>query len=105
MKSFLLFLQKPNPYGPKRLQHKIFKNRIRFGRDIQLLKFSAYAQSAMKSFPRMLSQRLKHFLVCSGCDKIISPYAQHRCTVHVKIVNIFPLAEHTRKFIRRMLSV
>ncbi len=53
----------------------------------------------------MLSQRLNHFLVCSGCDKIISPYAQHRCTVHVKTVNIFPLAEHTRKLVLRMLSV
>ncbi len=25
------FLLKPNPYGPKGLQHKIFENRIRFG--------------------------------------------------------------------------
>jgi hypothetical protein len=32
----------------------------------------------MKSFPSMLSQRLNHFPVCSGCDKIISPYAQHK---------------------------
>jgi hypothetical protein len=52
----------------------------------------------------MLSQRSDHFLVCSGCDKIISPYTQHKI-VHVKTVNIFPLAEHTRKFVRRMLSV
>ncbi len=43
-------------------------------------KHFAYAQSAMKSFPRMLSQRLNHFLICSGCDKIIFPYAEHICT-------------------------
>ncbi len=53
----------------------------------------------------MLSQRLNHFLVCLGCDKIISPYAKHTVPVHVKTDNIFPLAEHTRKFVRRMLSV
>jgi hypothetical protein len=52
-----LFLQKVKPYGPKGLQHKIFENRIRYGRDIRLLKISAYAQPAMKSIPRMLSQR------------------------------------------------
>ena len=34
-----------------------FKNRIRFGRDIRLLNVSPYAQSAMKSFPRMLRVR------------------------------------------------
>jgi hypothetical protein len=57
----------------------------------------------MKSFPRMLSHHLNHFLVCSGCDKIISLYAQHSCTV--KTDKIFPLAEHTKKFVRRMFSV
>jgi hypothetical protein len=45
----------------------------------------------------------KHFHVCSGCDKIISPYAQHVCIC--KTVHIFPLADHMRKFVRRMLSV
>ncbi len=74
----ILFLQKLNPFGPKSLSHEIFENRIRFGRDIRILNISAYAQSAMKSFPSMLSQRLNHFLVCSGRDKIISPYAQHK---------------------------
>jgi hypothetical protein len=64
-----------------------------------------YAQSAMKSFPRMLRQRLNHLLVCSGCDKIISPYAQHTVAVHVKNVKIFSLVELTRKFVRRMLIV
>jgi hypothetical protein len=53
-----LFLQKPKPYGPKGLQHKIFENRIRYGicsasNEIH----SAYAQPAMKFVPRMLSQR------------------------------------------------
>ena len=38
-----------------------FENRIRVGRDIRLFNISAYAQSAMKSFPRMLSQGLKSF--------------------------------------------
>jgi hypothetical protein len=38
-------------------QHKIFENHIRLGRDIRLLNISAYAQPAMKSIPRMLSQR------------------------------------------------
>ncbi len=28
-----------------------------------------------------------------------------KINIHVKTVNIFPLAEHTRKFVRRMLSV
>jgi hypothetical protein len=74
----ILFLQKPNPYGPKSLYHEIFENRIRFGRDFRILNISAYAQSAMKSFPSMLSQRLNHFPVYSGCDKIICPYAQHK---------------------------
>ncbi len=46
---------------------------------------------------------LNHFLVCSGCDKIISLHAQHRFTF--KTVNIFLLAEHTQKFVWRMLSV
>ncbi len=62
MKFLKTFLQKPNPYGPKGLLHEIFENRIRFGRDIRLLNISAYTQSARKSFPRMLSQRLNHFL-------------------------------------------
>ncbi len=75
-----LFLQKPKPYGPKGLWHKIFENHIWFGRDIQLLNISAYAQPAMKSIPRMLSQRWNSFHVCSECDEIRSAYAQHGCT-------------------------
>jgi hypothetical protein len=62
---------------PKACNTKILKNCFRFGQDIRLSNISAYAQPAMKSFPRMLSQRLNHF----------------------------PLAEHTQKFVRRMLSV
>jgi hypothetical protein len=58
MKFFLLlFLQKPKPYGPKGLQHEIFENHIRFGRDIRLLNISAHAQHAMKLVPSMLSMR------------------------------------------------
>ncbi len=52
-----LFLQKPNTYGPKGMEHEIFENRIGFGRDIQLSNISAYAQPAFKSFPRMLRVR------------------------------------------------
>ncbi len=52
----------------------------------------AYAQGAMKSFPRMLSKRWNCFLVCSAWD------------VHVKIVNILPPAEHAWKFVWRRLS-
>jgi hypothetical protein len=51
------FLQKPKPYGLNGLLHEIFENRIQFGRDIQLSNISAYAQSAMKSIPHMLSQQ------------------------------------------------
>jgi hypothetical protein len=60
----------------------------------------------------MLSQRWNHFLVCSSSVKIISSYAQGAIksfprklskAAHVKTVNIFPLAEHTRKFVRRFL--
>ncbi len=43
---------------------------------------SSYAQGAIKAFPRMLS-----------------------IAVHVKTVNIFPLAEHTRIFVWCMISV
>jgi hypothetical protein len=38
-------------------QGLVFKNRIRFGRDIRLLNISAHAQHAMKSVPSMLSMR------------------------------------------------
>ncbi len=71
--------------------------------EIWLLNISTYAQSAVKSFPRLLSQRLNYFLVWSGSDKIISSTLSR--DLHVKTVKIFPLAEHTQKFIRRMLSV
>ncbi len=57
---------------------------------------------------------LKHFRACSARDEIRSAYAQcamkffpHMLSInlHVKTVHILPLAEHTRKFIPRMLSV
>jgi hypothetical protein len=48
----------------------------------QRLNHSSYAHGVIKSFPRILS-----------------------IDVHVKTVNIFLLAEHTLKFLRRMLSV
>ncbi len=54
---FILFLQKPKPYGPKGLLHEIFRNCIRVGRYIRLLNISAHAQHAMKSVPSMLSMR------------------------------------------------
>ncbi len=34
------FSQKPNSCGHKGLKHEIFKNRIQFGRDIEILKIS-----------------------------------------------------------------
>jgi hypothetical protein len=83
------FLQKPNPYGPKGLFYKIFENRIRFGRDLRLFNISAYAQSAMKSFPRMLSEHLNHFLVCSGSDKSFPRMLS--IDVHVKTHACVPL--------------
>ena len=90
---FLLFLQKPKPYGPKGLQHEIFENCI-------LIR------------PRYST--FKHFRVCSACDEIGSQYAQ--CAIKFvprmlsmdctcKNVPILPLAEHARKFVPRMLSV
>ncbi len=63
---FQLFLPKPKAYVPKGLLHKIFENRIRFGRDIRHLNISAYAQPAIKFVPRMLSVRLNSFRVCSA---------------------------------------
>jgi hypothetical protein len=48
--------------------------------DIRLVNITVYVQSARKSFLRMLSQRLNNFLVCAGCNKIISLHAQQRCT-------------------------
>jgi hypothetical protein len=71
LKNF--FAETEKPYGPKGLLHEIFKNRIRFGRDIRLLNISAYAQPAMKSIPRMLSMDLH---VKTVCDEIVSSYAQ-----------------------------
>jgi hypothetical protein len=91
---FILFLQKPKPNGPKGLLHEIFWNPFRFQQDIWLLNISAYAQPAMKSIPRMLSQPWNSFRVCSAWMYI-----------HVKTVHILPLAEHVRKFIPHMLSV
>ncbi len=35
------------------------------------------AEHARKFVPRMLSVRWNRFLVCSACDKIVSAYAQH----------------------------
>ncbi len=77
---------------------------------------SAYAQPALKSFPRMLSMDLhvksvntlplaEHarkffqrrfivrqncFLLCSVCDKIISTYAQHRHAITFKNYSKIP---------------
>jgi hypothetical protein len=36
---------------------QVFENRIQYGQDIRLFNISGYAQPAMKSIPRMLSQR------------------------------------------------
>ncbi len=72
-----IFLQKPKPFGPKGLQHEIFKITIWFGRDIRLLNISAYAQPAMKSISGMLSQRWNLFRICSVCNEIRLAYAQH----------------------------
>jgi hypothetical protein len=56
----------------------------------------------MKSFPRMLSQRLNHFLAQGAIKSFPHMFS---IAVHAKTVNIFSLAEHTRKFVRLMLSV
>jgi hypothetical protein len=62
----------------------------------------------------MLSMRLNRFCVCSASNEICSAYAQCAkkfvprmlsINLHVKTVHILPLAEHTQKFISRMLSV
>jgi hypothetical protein len=45
---FINFFVKPNPYGPKGLQHEIFGKRLRFGRDIRVFNISALTQSALK---------------------------------------------------------
>jgi hypothetical protein len=39
------------------------------------------AEHARKLIPRMLSVQRNRFLVCSACDKIVSPYAQHAHTI------------------------
>jgi hypothetical protein len=72
-------------------------------RDIRLLNISAHAQPAMKSIPRMLSQRKNAFRVCSASDEIHS--AMLSMDLHVKTVHILLLAEHPRKFVLRRLSV
>jgi hypothetical protein len=74
---FILFFQKPKPYGPKGLKHEIFENCIWFSGDIRLLNISTHAQHAMKLVPRMLSIRWNSFRVCSVCNKIRSAYAEH----------------------------
>ena len=60
----------------------------------------------------MLSQLWNPFRVCSASDKIRSAYAQcamkfipRSMDLHVKTVQILPLAEHAWKFVPRMLSV
>ncbi len=45
---FISFFVKPNPYGPKGLQHEIFGKRLRFGRDIRILNIFALTQCAPK---------------------------------------------------------
>ncbi len=111
---FPFFLQKTNSYGPKGLQNEIFKNRIRFGRDIRILKWSAQTQCALKSFqcwlssdelrvcladfewrlwnwlqfPLMLSMHKNWLLIGWACVKV-----GHS------------LAEHTQKHVPRWLSL
>jgi hypothetical protein len=63
-----LFYRKPNFYGHKGLQHEIFENHIRFGRDIQLLNIFALAECVQKPFPHWLSQGWNTFPVCSASD-------------------------------------
>ncbi len=62
----------------------------------------------------MLSQRWNPFRVGSASNEICSAYAQcamkfipriHSMDLHVKTVQILPLAEHARKFVPHMLSV
>ncbi len=77
---------------------------------------SAYSQRGMKSFPRMLSMRRNHFRVCSACDEIVSPSAQHafRCPckncqnfiahwAYAKIRSAY--AQHAMKSFPRMYSM
>jgi len=77
---------------------------------------SAYAQHAMKSFPRLLSVRWNRFRVCSACDEIVAPSAQHafRCPckncqnfiahwAYAKIRSAY--AQHAMKSFPRMLSM
>jgi hypothetical protein len=61
-----------------------------------------------RDFRKLYSSRprystFKHFRVCTGCDKSFPRMLN--IAVHAKTVNIFPLAEHTRKFVQRMLSL
>jgi hypothetical protein len=78
------------------------------------LNISAYAQPAMKSIPRMLSQRWSSLGVCSVCDEIRSAYAQHVFTCKncshftagwacAKILSLY--AQCVMKSLPRMLSV
>jgi hypothetical protein len=89
MKFFLHFLQKPKPYGPKGLEHKIFENR------------------------RPRYSTLKHFRVCSASNEIHSAFSQ--CAMkfiprmlsmdlQVKTFHILLLADPARKFVPRMLE-
>jgi hypothetical protein len=49
------------------------------------------------TFPRMLSQRLNHFRVCSASDEICSSHAQQAIKFVLRM-----LSQHMRKFVRRM---
>ncbi len=67
------------------------------------LNISAYAQPAMKSIPRMLSQRWNSFPYAQCAMKFVPRMLS--MDLHVKTVHILPLVEHTQKFVPRMLSV
>ncbi len=66
---------------------------------------SEYAQCAMKSFPRMLSMQWIPSAYAQLAMKSSPRMLSMLLDVHVQTVEIWTLAEHTRKFIRRMLSV
>ncbi len=111
---FLLFCRNRNHLVPRACNTRFFENHIWFGRDIRLLNVSTHAQHAIKSVPRMLSQRWNSFRVCSVCDEIRSPYAQHKFTckncshftagwAYVKIHSSY--AQCAMKSFPRMLSV
>ncbi len=100
------------PQGPVT---RDFEIRIWFSRNIRLLIISAYEQPAMKSIPRMLSERWNKFRVCLTSDEIRSAYAQHILNDDFEMGCDFPLCwecaiigysltEHARKLVTCWLS-